>query len=80
MNSASIAKRVVDNAYQIMSIHLLSLYKAYTLLNEEGRYSMSSKSKQVFSDLGKLVEFTPGDRPFNEDLAKVESFIRNSKS
>jgi histidine ammonia-lyase len=80
MNSASIAKRVIDNAYQILSIHLLSLFKAYTLLDEEGRNSMSSKSKQVFDDLGKLVVFTPGDRPFNEDLAKVELFIRNSKS
>ena len=80
MNSASITKRVIDNAYQIMSIHLLSMYKAFSLLDEAGRESMSSKSKQVFSELGEIVEFVPGDKPFNEDLANVESFIRKSKS
>ena len=79
MNSASITKRVIDNAYQIMSVHLLSLFKAYTLLDEEGRSSMSSKSKKVFEDMGKLVEFMPGDRTLNEELANIESFIRKSK-
>lgn len=79
MNSASMANRVINNAYQILSIHLLSLYKAYTLLDESEAKSMSSKSKNVFAELAQIVSFTPGDRPLNEDLVLLESYIKQKR-
>ena len=79
MNSASITRRVIENGFEIMSIHLLSVYKAFTFLDENEQKAMSSKSRQVFRELGKVVKFSEGDSPFNEDLKKIQSFLKTSK-
>ena len=79
MNSASITQRVIENGFEIMSIHLLSVYKAFTFLDENEQTAMSSKSRQVFSELGKVVQFSQGDSPFNEDLKKIQIYLKTHK-
>jgi len=79
MNSASITRRVIENGFEIMSIHLLSVYKAFTFLDENEQKAMSSKSRQVFSELGKVVKFSEGDSPFNEDLKKIQTYLKTRK-
>ena len=79
MNSASITRRVIENGFEIMSIHLLSVYKAFTFLDENEQKAMSSKSRQVFRELGKVVKFSEGDSPLNEDLKKIQSFLKTRK-
>ena len=76
MNSASITKRVVQNGFEIMSIHLLAVFKAFDFLDEKEQKAMSSKSQGVFRDLGKLVKFSSGDAPLNDDLSKIQSFLK----
>lgn len=80
MNSASITKKVIDNAFQVMSIHLIAVYKAYSMLSSDEQNSMSSKSKQTFSSLSEVITLSSEDKPFSEDVKLVEQFIRNSKS
>jgi histidine ammonia-lyase len=76
MNSASITKTVVENGFEIMSIHLLGVYKAFDLLDNSEQQDMSSKSQKVFHDLGQLVKFSSEDAPLNDDLSKIQSFLK----
>jgi histidine ammonia-lyase len=76
MNSASITRRVIENGFEIMSIHLLAVFKAFTFLDKNAQKDMSSKSRQVFKELGQVVEFSEGDSPFNEDLRKIQAYLK----
>jgi histidine ammonia-lyase len=79
MNSASITQRVIDNGFEIMSIHLLSVYKAFTMLDDKAQQDMSSRSIQIFQEIGQVVEFSEGDSPFNEDLRNIQSFLKTHR-
>lgn len=80
MNSASIAKKVIDNAYQVMSIHLMAVYKAFTMLSSEDQESVSSKVKLRFTSLSEIITYSSEDKPLSEDVKKVEQFIRKFNS
>ncbi len=73
-NTALITKRVIDNVWQVMSIHFIALAQAIDCLNISNDISPFTKKiyKQVRNICPKFIE----DTPFYEDLRKVETFLR----
>src|SRR5690606_31765228 len=59
-NSAWLTKRVIDNAYEVLSIQLLTLVQAVEALDCQSL--LSSKSKKVYTDIRSIVPI------FKEDL------------
>lgn len=69
-NSAIIAKRVIDNGYQVMAIHMMAVCQAIDLLDEEKRKLLSSKTMEVYHIIRKVTPHV------GEDVAQFEN-IRN---
>jgi histidine ammonia-lyase len=69
-NSAIIAKRVIDNGFQVMAIHMMAVCQAIDLLDEEKRKLLSSKTMEVYHIIRKVTPHV------GEDVAQFEN-IRN---
>ncbi len=67
-NSALLARRVIDNTYQILSIELLSIIQAVDFLNIHGR--MASQTKRVYNQLRNIVP------RFEEDTIKYHEIYK----
>ncbi|MCC8036200.1 MAG: aromatic amino acid ammonia-lyase [Rikenellaceae bacterium] len=74
-NSALIAAKVVDNAYQVMAIHFISLAQAVDCLAI--RLDLSPQSRRAYDRIREIIPVIKGDAPLYEGIAKVESFLRN---
>lgn len=78
-NSANMAKKVVENAYQVMSVHVMALCQAIDLLPEEEKEALSSKSKKIFAQIRKLTTFITDDKQYRSDeMTAVYNFLRNT--
>lgn len=69
-NSAVIAKKVIENGFQVMAIHMMSVCQAIDLLDTEKRSKLSSKSIEIYN----LIRSTAP--VINEDVAQFEN-IKN---
>jgi histidine ammonia-lyase len=74
-NSALLAKRVIENSYQVLSIELLSLIQAVDYLECAG--SLSSFTKNIYSELRKIVPCFQEDTVKNKDVTNIKDFIQS---
>jgi histidine ammonia-lyase len=74
-NSALIAKTVIDNAFQVISIHFMALTQAVDYLKIEN--NLSSATAKSYSDVRKLFPLLVEDRPLYEDIARVKEYLMN---
>jgi len=72
-NSALMAARVVDNAFQVISIELIGLLQAVDYLKIEDK--LSSKTKNIYRKLRNLVPVFVADTPKFEEIERVYSYI-----
>ena len=74
-NSAVIAKKVIENGFQVMAIHLMSVCQAIDLLDETKKNKLSTKTKEIYNQI-RAVSPT-----INEDIPQFEAipFLRGSK-
>ncbi len=75
-NSALLCKRVIDNAYQVMSILYIALAQATDCLGIAGRLSPRTR-EQYDSVRGICPEFIE-DTPFYEELRETENYLREN--
>ena len=75
-NSALLCKKVIDNVYQVMSIHYIALAQATDCLSISDRLSPSSR--RVYDAIRRLVPQFVEDTPFYKDIAAVENYLRNN--
>ena len=75
-NSAVIAKQVLENSYQVMSIHLMAICQAIDLLEEQERARLSSSTKSIYSQIRSESKFVVEDTPQYESIAAVYHLIK----
>lgn len=74
-NSALIAKKVIDNAFQVMSVHLAALSQAIDLLPESEKSRLSSQTRKFYSLIRSKVPFVLEDRPHFDKLGALGELI-----
>ncbi len=73
-NAALITKKVIDNTYQIMAVHLISIAQAIDYLGIEEK--MSSKTQNLYRELRKIVPGCKEDTPKFEELSMTINYLK----
>lgn len=76
-NAALMTKRVIDNSFEVLGIHLMTILQAIDYLNCQDRLSTVSRSlyDQARAIFPKFVE----DQPKYKDLARIKEFLENNE-
>jgi histidine ammonia-lyase len=76
-NAALMTKRVIDNSFEVLGIHLMTILQAIDYLNCQDRLSAVSRSlyDQARVIFPKFVE----DQPKYKDLARIKEFLENNE-
>lgn len=75
-NTALITKRVIDNTFQVYSIHFIALAQAVDCLGISDK--LAPTSQKVYSDIRAIAPKFVEDKPFYEQIAKVEKYLREN--
>lgn len=75
-NSALLCKRVIDNAYQVMSILYIALAQATDCLNLAEK--LSPKAKDQYTAIRAICPKFVEDTPFYDEIAKTEDYLRTN--
>jgi len=78
-NSAWIAKKVIENAFQVVSVHAMAVCQAIDLLNSEEIASLSANSKAFYNAIREHSHFVTEDVPVYEEIAAVGKFLMNTE-
>ncbi len=73
-NSALLAKRVVENAFQVMSIHFMSIVQAVDCLDASSK--LSPKTKVIYDRIRGFFPKFVDDTTKYQDIAAMEKFLR----
>lgn len=73
-NTALLCRQVIDNAYQVMAIHMIALAQATDCLGIAGELAPATRAvyDKVRAICPKFIE----DTPFYEEIAEVEKYLR----
>ena len=77
-NSAVIAKQVLENAFQVMSIHIMAICQAIDLLHPEEKEKLSPNAKSVYAQIRERAKFVTDDVPQFESIAAVFEYIKET--
>lgn len=77
-NSAILAKRVIDNSYQVMAIHYIALMQAIDCLNIVDQ--LSPYTKNIYEEIRNIVPKFIEDTPKDADIQHVIDYLRNKKT
>ncbi len=75
-NSALLCKRVIDNAYQVMSILYIALAQATDCLELADK--LSPKTKEQYDAIRAICPKFIEDTPFYEEVAETEKYLRTN--
>ena len=76
-NAALITKKVIDNAYQVIAIEMISILQAIDYLKIQDR--LSSYSRNKYEDLRKIVPVFTDDTSKYKDILNIEQYIMENK-
>lgn len=76
-NSALLCRQVIDNAYQVMSIHIIALAQATDCLGIAD--DLAPATRAVYDKVRAICPKFIEDTPFYEEIAKVEEYLREVK-
>jgi histidine ammonia-lyase len=74
-NSALIAGRVINNAYQVMSIHCMALAQAVDYLKVEDK--LSTQTRAFYNEVRNLVPAFVEDTPKYKEIEKLIEYLSN---
>ena len=77
-NSALMAKQVLENSFQVMSVHLMAICQGIDLLDDASKEKLSSKTKKVHQDIRKIASFVKDDSSQSEAIGKVKEYIKEN--
>lgn len=75
-NSALLCKRVIDNAYQVMSILFIALAQATDCLDLSEM--LSAKTKEQYNAVRSICPKFIEDTPFYDEIAETEKYLRTN--
>ena len=76
-NSALLAKRVVENAYQVMAIHFMSIVQGIDCLKAAG--NLSPKTKAIYDEIREFFPIFVEDTTKYEDIARMQCYLKEKK-
>ncbi len=76
-NSALIAGRVVENSYQVMSIHFMAIVQAIDSLKIQNR--LSSKTKAVYDEIRSFFPLFIEDTHKYKDIENMQKYLKSYK-
>lgn len=75
-NSALLCKKVIDNAYQVMSILYIALAQATDCLDIASK--LSPRTKDQYDAIRRICPLFIEDTPFYEEIAETEKYLRTN--
>ncbi len=76
-NSAILAKRVIDNSYQVMAIHYIALVQAVDCL--EIKDKLAPLTRDIYNEVRAIVPKFVTDTPKDADIQHVIDYLRTKK-
>ncbi len=74
-NTALLCRQVIENVWQVMSIHYIALAQAVDCLGIADK--LSAAGRKVYDDIRAIVPVFIDDTPFYKDIKAVESYLRS---
>lgn len=75
-NAANITKKVIENAFEVVAIEIITIIQAIEYLKVQDK--VSEKTKRMYDDIRNLVPaFSDKDVPMYPYVQKVKDFIQN---
>jgi histidine ammonia-lyase len=68
------AKKVIDNAFEVLTIEYLAIIQAINYLAFEDK--LASSTKQTYRELRKIVPVFTDDSPRYTDLEKIIKYLK----
>ena len=72
-NAALLAKKVIDNTFEVLSVECLSIIQAIDYLGIHDK--LASVTKEAYEQLRELVPVFVEDSPKYEDLRRIKTFL-----
>ncbi|HEX8545629.1 MAG TPA: aromatic amino acid ammonia-lyase [Cytophagaceae bacterium] len=76
-NAALLSRKVIDNSFEVIAIHFISIIQAIEYLGFQAR--ISNESSKIFTQLRKIVPKFENDLPKYKDLKAVRQFLFDTK-
>lgn len=77
-NSALMAKKVIDNGFQVMAIHLMAICQAVDLLSEDEKSRLCTNTKKVHAAIREKMDFFADDSAMYEKTEQVIELIKEN--
>lgn len=74
-NSAILARRVIENAYQVMAIHYIALVQAVDCLKIKD--NLSTETRRLYDEVRAIVPTFVEDTTKYEDIAHIIDYLKN---
>lgn len=74
-NAALMAKTVIENGYQVMSIHFMALVQAIDCLHIQDK--LSSNTQQIYTEIREFFPVFTEDTPKYKDIERMKDFLIN---
>lgn len=75
-NAALMTKRVIDNSFEVLGIHLMTILQAIDYLECADRLSTTSRS--IYDEVRQIFPKFIADAPKYKDLARVKDFLETT--
>ena len=75
-NAALMTKRVIDNSFEVLAIHLMTILQAIDYLGCRDR--LSSVSRKLYDEARAIFPKFIEDQPKYKDLGRIKDFLENS--
>lgn len=76
-NSALIAKRVINNAYQVMSIHFMALVQAVDCLKMHTK--LAPATRKVYDEIRAFFPAFADDQARYKDIERMQQYLKSEK-
>ncbi|MBK5285376.1 MAG: aromatic amino acid lyase [Bacteroidia bacterium] len=77
-NSAVMAKKVIENSFQVMAIHLIAVCQAIDLLKDSEREKLSSNTKKIHQFIRSKAAFIDDDVSHSEKIREVYLLLKEN--
>ncbi len=74
-NSALLTKTVIDNSYQVMSIHFMALVQAIDYLKIQNQ--LSEKTRNIYDEIRAFFPVFIKDTPKYKEIAQMKQYLMN---
>ncbi len=77
-NSALLTQKVIDNAFEVISVEVATIVQALYFLKIDDR--LSSETKKQFEVFKKIIPALKEDQPLYKELAKLKDYLKTNEA